>query len=329
MKSSFKTVDLARVKTVSLKRRKSLTSFKKMAKVMDGSGAARFFDSLPGFLKADDLKALIRAIISARRKNKPVVVMAGGHLIKVGLNPVIIDLIQSDMITDLCLNGAGLIHDSEIALAGRTSEDVVAGIADGSFGMSRETAELFAAVTAFAEEQKTGLGEAAGIVLEERKVRYRKYSLLAACRRKRIPAIISIAVDTDIVCQHPGFDPAAAARASHHDFKILAREISRGENGGVFINIGSAVILPEVFLKALTVARNIYGKPHKIVTANFDMISHYRPVTNVVNRPTLHGGKGYNFAGHHEIMIPLLAWGIKGMLKEEEKQVIRSHKPRR
>jgi hypothetical protein len=307
LKSFFKTVDVARVETVSLKRRKSLTSLKKTAKVMDGSGAVRFFDTLPRFLKADDLKALIRAIISARRKNKPVIIMVGGHLIKAGLNPVIIDLIQSDMITGLCLDGAGLIHDGEIALAGRTSEDVAAGIADGSFGMSRETAELFVAVTAFAEEQQTGLGEAAGIVLEERKVRYPKYSVLAACGRKRIPAMISIAVDTDIVCQHPGFDPAAAARARHHDFKILAREISRGENGGMFINIGSAMILQEVFLKALTVARNIYGKPHKIITANFDMVSHYRPATNVVKRPTLHGGKGYNFAGHHEIIIPLLA----------------------
>lgn len=319
MNRKFETVDLDRIKTISLAGRKSLASANKLAGVPPLSGATRFFDSLPGFLKANDLKNLINAIIAARRKNKPVIVMAGGHVIKVGLNPVIIDLMNHGLISGLCLNGAGLIHDSEIALVGRTSEDVAAGIGDGSFGMSAQTARLFNSVVNLAQEDNVGLGQAAGIILDNRSRPYRRYSLLAACHRLNLPAMIHMAVDTDIVCQHPGYDAAAAAKASHHDFKILAHQISKAENGGVFINIGSAVILPEVFLKALTVARNIYGRPHKIITANFDMISHYRPAVNVVHRPTMHGGAGYNFVGHHELMIPLLAWGLKARNKRKSK----------
>lgn len=310
MKQGYETVDLRRVKTASLSGRRSLVSLKSLAKIPGRAGARRFFDSLPSVLKANDLKALIRAIIAARRRNKPVIIMAGGHVIKVGLNPVLIDLLDRGLVTGLCLNGAGLIHDAELALAGRTSEDVAAGLADGGFGMSAQTADFFSRVTDHAGRHGIGLGEAAGALLNSAAVRYREYSLLAACHRNRLPAMVHIAVDTDIVCQHPGYDAGAAAAASHHDFKILAYQISRGEPGGVFINVGSAVILPEVFLKALTVSRNIYGRPYRIVTANFDMISQYRPAVNVVGRPTMHGGAGYNFSGHHELMIPLLAWGL-------------------
>jgi len=319
LKEKFETVNLDRIRTISLGGRKSLASAEKLAGIPPLAGADRFFESLPGFLKANDLKALIKAVVTARRRNKPVIVMAGGHLIKVGLNPVVIDLMNQGLISGLCLNGAGIIHDSEISMVGKTSEDVAAGIGDGSFGMSAETSELFNSVVQLAQREKIGLGEAAGRILDHRSYRYRRHSLLAACHRLGLPAMIHIAVDTDIVCQHPGYDAGAAAEASHHDFKLLAHQISLGENGGVFINIGSAVILPEVFLKALTVARNIFGRPHKIVTANFDMISHYRPAVNVVHRPTLQGGAGYNFVGHHELMIPLLAWGLKAAYKRKSK----------
>lgn len=329
MSRKFDTVDLSRIKTVSLAKRKSLASTAHLAGIPSRAGATGFFDSLPGFLKANDLKALIGAIISARRRGKPVILMAGGHVIKVGLNPIIIDLMKHRFVTGLCLNGAGLIHDSEIAMVGQTSEDVAAGIGDGSFGMSAQTANMFASVTRCADEQEIGLGEAAGVMLNSGSCRHRQHSLLAACHRLGLPAMIHIAVDTDIVCQHPGYDPAAAAVASHSDFKILAHQISRAENGGVFINIGSAVILPEVFLKALTVSRNIHGRPHKIITANFDMINQYRPATNVVHRPTLHGGTGYNFTGHHELMIPLLAWGLKALSKRKLKPANKTAKKRR
>lgn len=320
MRKKFDSVDLNRVKTIFLKSRPSLASTKTLAGIPSITGADKFFDSLPGYLKANDLKNLITSIIKARKKNKPVIIMAGGHLIKVGLSTVIIDLMKSDLITGICLNGSGVIHDSEIAIAGKTSEDVSAGIGDGSFGMSRETSQLFSEIVALAENEKIGLGQAAGEVIVSKKARFLKYSLLATCQKLKIPAMIHMAVDTDIVCQHPGYDAGAAAGASHRDFQILAHQISKGENGGVFINIGSAVILPEVFLKALTVARNIYKRPKKIITANFDMIMHYRPSVNVVKRPTMHGGIGYNFVGHHEIMIPLLAWGLKSQLHKSLKR---------
>jgi len=319
LKNKFETADLTRIKTIKLSKRHSLARSENLAVVPPSTGARRFFDSLPGFLKADDLRRLIDAIINARHAGKPIIMMCGGHVIKVGLSPVLIDLIKNDFITALCFNGAGIIHDSEMAMVGQTSEDVAAGLADGSFGMSAETADFFAEVTTCANDNNIGLGQAAGEILNKRKPPFADLSLFLACRRRNIPALVHIAVDTDIVCQHPVYNPAAAARASHQDFKILAAQIARGEDGGVFINIGSAVILPEVFLKALTVARNIYKKPHRIVTANFDMISHYRPSVNVVRRPTLSGGQGFNFTGHHEIMIPLLAWGLKAFHKNKSK----------
>ena len=320
MRRGFDTVDLNRIRTVSLAKRKSFALVKNLAKIPSRAGAEQFFDSLPASLKANDFKALIEAIVKARRRDKPVVIMAGGHLIKVGLSPIIIDLIKDGLITGLCLNGAGLIHDSEMAMIGSTSEDVAEGLADGSFGMAAQTAQLFQTITTSAERERIGLGQAGGVILNGSNVPFRRYSVLAACHRFNIPAMIHLAVDTDIVCQHPGYDPAAAARASHHDFTILAHILSRAEGGGVFINVGSAVILPEVFLKALTVSRNIYGRPQRIVTANFDMISHYRPAVNVVGRPTLSGGAGYNFVGHHELMIPLLAWGLKAYYHRSHKQ---------
>jgi hypothetical protein len=329
LRKPFSTVDLTRVKTTALHKRVSLASIRNQAGIPRTAGAKGFFDSLPAALKADDLKALIRSILAARRRNKPVIIMAGAHVVKVGLNPVLIDLMSEGLVTGLCLNGAGLIHDAELAMIGRTSEDVAAGIADGSFGMSAQTADIFAAITTHAERHRIGLGEAAGMVLERTKVKYRRYSLLASCHRLGLPAMVHIAVDTDIVCQHPTYDPAAAARASHHDFTILADQLARAEGGGVFLNLGSAVILPEVFLKALTVARNVYGKPRRIVTANFDMISHYRPTVNVVMRPTREGGVGYSFIGHHELMIPLLAWGLKAMQRSKRKQPRAGIKERR
>jgi hypothetical protein len=319
LKQGFEAVDLSRIKTIALSERPSLASSMRQAGIPPSTGAVRFFDSLPHFLKADDLRSLIGDILRARSKGKPVVVMAGGHVIKVGLNPIIIDLMKRGLITGLCLNGAGLIHDSEMALIGQTSEDVAEGLADGSFGMAAETAQIYNVIVAFAAEHGIGLGQAAGAVLNRQTAKNSDISLLAACNRLGLPAMIHIAVDTDIVCQHPGYDPAAAAAASHVDFKILARILSEAESGGVFINIGSAVILPEVFLKALTVARNIYKKPYRIVTANFDMINHYRPAANVVHRPTMYGGTGYNFIGHHELMIPLLAWGLKAFDKHNRK----------
>lgn len=318
-KSKFSGVDLNKVKTVSLGKRPSKVSFKALGKVCASGEAGEFFDSLPHFLKADDLRELIELIKRARQRGLPFHVMLGAHVIKVGLSPIIIDLIKSDIITGLSFNSAGLIHDLELAFAGKTSEDVQAGIYDGSFGMSAETAEMFAGVIEQAEKHDLGLGEAAGQYVDIRKAPYRKYSLFAAAAEKNIPATVHLAIGTDIVQQLPAFRPGPAAEASYRDFKILAGIMHDADRGGVVANIGSAVLLPEVFLKALTIARNIKKQTRKLNTANFDMIHQYRPLVNVVQRPTQGAGKGFNFVGHHEIMIPLLAWGLKAGVNKIKK----------
>lgn len=278
--------------------------------VKPSPGMARFLDSLPDILKARDLRSLAADIVRARRRGRPVILMMGAHPIKCGLGPVLIDLMERGLITCLSLNGAGAIHDFEMAMWGRTSEDVARGLEDGIFGMARETADLINGAVIQGDAQDLGFGESLGLMLSEERAPHRKLSLLAACRRLGIPATVHIAVGTDIVHQHPSFDGAAAGRASHRDFRILAHQVSK-LSGGVVINLGSTVILPEVFLKALTVARNLGGRAKSFTAANFDMVQHYRPNVNVVQRPTAGGGRGYSFTGHHEIMVPLLAAAVK------------------
>ena len=316
--SRFKEIDIGGVKTVSLGRRPSKAGIKAFGSRAPLAGARGFFDSLPDFLKASDLKEFIGRVLAARRRRRPFQVMMGAHVIKVGLSPVIIDLMKADVVTGLSFNSAGLIHELELAFTGKTSEDVAAGLADGSFGMAARTGRLFGEVAALAGEEGIGLGEAAGVYINRRKAPFRAYSLLAAADRYGCPATIHIAIGTDIVDQQPGFDPAAAAEASYRDFKILAEILTVADGGGVVANIGSAVLLPEVFLKALTVARNIKKQKCNLTTANFDMIMHYRPTENVVRRPTQIGGRGYSFIGHHELMIPLLAWGLKAFKKSQQ-----------
>ncbi len=318
-KSKFKLVDLNRVKTVSLSKRPSKVSFSGLGKVCQTGSARDFFDSLPHFLKADDFREVIALIKKARQKGLPFHAMMGAHVIKVGLSPIIIDLIEKDIVTGLSFNSAGLIHDLELAFAGMTSEDVLAGVHDGSFGMSEETAAMFAGVIAEASEGGTGLGEAAGKYIEINKARFRKHSLFHAAYKKNIPATVHLAIGTDIVQQLPSFLPGPAAEASYRDFKILSNVLIDADRGGVVANFGSAVLLPEVFLKALTIARNVKKQARKINTANFDMILQYRPMVNVVQRPTDRAGKGFNFVGHHEIMIPLLAWGLKARISKIKK----------
>lgn len=304
--------DLTQVNRHSIKRRRNRSTPAGFGRPVAASlQTGKFLDSLPGFLKAADLNEFIDRVADARARQRPFHLLAGAHIIKVGLSPIIIDLMKRKIVTGLSFNGAGLIHDLELAFFGGTSEDVQSGLADGSFGMVRETAELFAAVCRVAAELDIGLGEAGGRFIEKKKAPFRRYSLFSAASRLGLPATVHIAIGTDIVSQHPGFDAALAGAASHRDFRILAAVCADLDRGGVAANIGSAVMLPEVFLKALTVARNLKkGKP-RLTTANFDMIEHYRPRVNVVTRPTLGVGKGFSFVGHHEIMIPLLAWALK------------------
>jgi len=309
--SRFDQVDLNKVRSVSLSKRKSKSEISAFANTFDGGSAKSFLHSLPGFLKANDLIEFMERVAAARKNKFPFHLMMGAHVIKVGLAPIIIDLIDRKIVTGISMNSAGLIHDLELAFVGKTSEDVAEGLQDGTFGMAAWTAEWFAGVVNLAEKNFLGLGEAAGRFINESKAKYGKYSLFAAADKYNIPATVHMVIGTDIVHQQATFRPGPAAEASFRDFRILANLLMKADRGGAVANFGSAVILPEVFLKALTVARNLKSQKSNLTTANFDMISHYRPMMNVVTRPTESGGRGFNFIGHHEIMIPLLAWGLK------------------
>jgi len=317
--SDFKQADLKKVKTIKIKTRRNKADIKAFGRPCRSTDAGEFLDSLPGYLKANDLKEYLKRVASSREKNLPFHLLMGAHVIKVGLSPVIIDLIGNEIVTGLSFNSAGLIHDLELAFNGRTSEDVQTGLEDGTFGMAEETGRWFSEVVNLADNKKIGLGEAAGIYINGKKAKYREYSMFAAANKYDIPATVHLVIGTDIVQQQASFKPGPAAEASYRDFKILSQICIALDKGGSAANIGSAVVLPEVFLKALTIARNLKKQKSNITTANFDMINHYRPLANVVNRPTSRGGRGFNFIGHHEIMIPLLAWGLKSYIFEHKK----------
>lgn len=313
--NKIKPVDLADVKRYPIKKRPTKTHIKAFAKPLNTRNAGSFLDSLPDFLKASDFKKFIDLSVKAIKKNKPFHLFLGAHTIKVGLSPIFIDLMKKQIVTGISFNCAGLIHDLELAFWGGTSEDVQAGLDDGSFGMVKETAVKFGEILKYAAENKIGLGEAGGYYINKQKAPYRHLSIFAAAQKNNLPATVHVGIGTDTIAQHPEFDAAAIGEASYLDFKILCSICRQINKGGVAVNVGSAVILPEVFLKALTVARNLDSGPNKLTTANFDMIQHYRPTLNIVNRPTKNAGVGFNFVGHHEIMIPLLAWGLKSKMK--------------
>jgi len=312
--SKYKQIKLASVKTISIAKRKSKVTPKDFARTVDPKKSllADFVDSLPRILMAEELRQLVLDIERSRRRNKPVILMMGAHVVKVGLSPLVVDLVRRGIITHVAMNSAAAIHDVETAMWGQTSEDVAVSILDGKFGMSRETGEFInrGLVRGFAETTE-GYAETLAKKLIASKARYREVSILAACYEQSVPVTVHAAIGTDIIHQQPSMDGAATGEMSFRDFKILANSIKDLTGGGVVLNVGSAVILPEVFLKALTVARNLGYKAQGFSTANFDMIRQYRPQMNVVERPTQRFGRGYSFTGHHEIMIPLLAAMIK------------------
>jgi hypothetical protein len=310
-------IDLNQITTRPISSRANKVKLSDMATPLSASGARRFLDSLPNQLKGADLRRFITLALAARDRGLPFHWMMGAHVIKVGLSPIVIDLMKRQIITGVSFNGAGVIHDLELAFWSGTSEDVQSGLNDGSFGMARETAELFREALDLAAERDCGLGQAAGELIRLRKAPNARLSILAEAARLKLPATIHVGIGTDIVAQHPSFSGALAGESSHRDFRLLATVAQNADRGGVFVNIGSTSLLPEVFLKALTVARNISrSNTRKIITANFDMIRSYRPSQNVVQRPTQKTGAGFEFIGHHEITIPLLAWGLKGMQKK-------------
>jgi hypothetical protein len=310
-------LQLGTVRTYPLASRKSKVNVADFAKPPAANvSIAKFLDSLPNFLAAEDLRQLLGAVQRARAGKKTILWGIGGHVIKVGLAPILIDLIERGFVSGIAMNGAALIHDFEIAIAGNTSEDVDAGINAGQFGMARETGEQLNEIAKNAARSGIGYGEAAGqfLTTSAAKPRYASSSVVAAAYRRRIPITVHLAIGADIPHMHPAADGAALGAATYQDFRLFCALVKSMHPGGVYLNWGSAVLLPEIFLKAVSVARNLGVPLRPITTANFDFIQHYRPLQNVVKRPTLsaskRGGvesKGYAITGHHELLMPLVA----------------------
>lgn len=268
---------------------------------------AAWLDCLPDILAAKDLKAVAKAVVDARQAKRAVIVGIGGHVIKCGTGPILIDLIERDIITAVAMNGSAAIHDFELCYAGFTSEDVDYSIHSGDFGMAEETGQMFNAAAATAAKENIGLGEALGALLQQLDSTRLDQSLLAVSYKLSVPVTVHLAIGTDIVHMHRTANGADLGKATHTDFRIFCSLVRELSDGGVYLNIGSAVLMPEVFLKAVTVVRNLGFPLRNFVTVNLDFIQHYRPMTNVVRRPVAGVGRGYAITGHHELLIPLLA----------------------
>jgi hypothetical protein len=277
---------------------------------------AAFINALPDVLVARDFRAVVNAIVAAARAKRGVVVMLGGHVVKTGLAPLLADLMRRGVITHVAMNGSAAIHDYEVARFGATSEDVAAGLRDGTFGMADETGSEMNTAFVRGMQANQGMGEALGRALDARTdLANPELSVLLSAYRLGVTATVHAALGAEIIHQHPAANGAAIGDTSHRDFRRLAAALIDIDGGGVVLNLGSAVIMPEVFLKALTIARNLNaGRPQNFVTVDLDMQRHYRPRMNVVQRPTLQNGKGYEITGHHEIMVPLLAWAVVDQL---------------
>jgi len=305
----MKKIDISRIKSYSLKGRESKVRVNDFSRPHKKGGSFQdFFSSLPNILAAKHFKDVVAAVVQARKDGRPVMLGMGAHSIKVGLSPVIIDLMERGVITSLSLNGAGIIHDFELAFIGQTSEDVDKEILSGAFGMAEETGSMLNQAIRNAGPDE-GIGAAVGRMIYSNDFPYKDKSLLAAGRRLNLPITVHIAIGTDIIHMHPSFDGRATGEAAHRDFVTFCSLVSELE-GGVYINLGSAVLLPEIFLKAVTLVRNLGHSLQHFTTVNMDFVQHYRPNTNVVRRPTQGGGRGFALTGHHEIMLPLLAAAI-------------------
>jgi hypothetical protein len=311
-KPELREANLANVRTVPVTRRPNKVSADEFAKppATDRSFHA-FIESLPDILVARDFRRVVDAIASATKQKRGVVVMLGGHVVKTGLAPLLVTLMERGVITHVAMNGSAAIHDYEIARFGATSEDVAAGLKDGTFGMAEETGREMNEAFIAASKREMGMGAGLAVALESSTLANPELSVLLNARRHDIPVTVHAAIGAEIIHQHPAASGAAIGDTSHRDFRKLAHGLDRIDDGGVVLNLGSAVIMPEVFLKALTIARNLNkGKPQNFVTCDLDMQRHYRPRVNVVQRPTLQSGKGYEITGHHELMVPLLVWAV-------------------
>jgi hypothetical protein len=314
---SIQPITLGTVHTYALASRKSKISVRDFAKPPGANiSLTKFLDSLPNILAADDLRHLLGAIHTARKQRRTILWGLGGHVIKVGLGPILIDLMKRGFVSGIAMNGAALIHDFEIALAGNTSEDVDAALGEGQFGMAEETGQYINEIAKLSQRIRIGYGEAAGQFLNSGilDVKHADSSVLVAAYQRRIPVTIHLAIGTDIPHMHRAADGAALGAATHLDFRLFCALVGQMHPGGVYLNWGSAVLLPEVFLKAISVVRNLGVPLRPITTANFDFIQHYRPLQNVVKRPTAPSrvrgtgpeSHGYAITGHHELLFPLV-----------------------
>ena len=302
-------LDLGRVKTYPLASRNSKVNLNDFARpLISGASVADFLESLPNVRAVQSLRQIAARIQRARELKKPIIWGIGGHVIKTGLAPIIIDLMKRGYVSALAANGSVLVHDAEIALVGSTSEDVDATLSEGVFGGAEETAQLLNGAARDGASNQIGLGEAVGRALLALDPKHRDYSLLCNTYESKVPFTAHVTIGGDIAHFHPNFDGAALGTTTHTDFRLLAELVRRMDGGGVYLNVGSAVVLPEVFLKCVTLVRNLGHPLSEITTANFDFIQSYRPLTNVVRRPTEKGaGQGFSITGHHELTIPLLA----------------------
>jgi len=302
-------LELAKVKTYPLASRTSKVKLEDFARPLGGEASlAEFLSSLPDVLAVQTLRKIAERMRRARELEKPIIWGIGGHVIKTGLAPLIIDLMRRGYVSAVAANGSVLVHDAEIAMVGTTSEDVDATLSEGIFGGADETGRLLNRAAQDGAGDGIGLGEAVAQNLVARKPQHQQYSLLCAAYESKVPFTIHLTIGGDITHFHPSADGAALGATTHTDFRLLAELVRRMDGGGVYLNIGSAVVLPEVFLKCVTLVRNLGHPLSDITTANFDFIQSYRPLTNVVRRPTEKGaGEGYSITGHHELTIPLLA----------------------
>ena len=302
----LKPLDFSKVRTYPVSKRVSKVQTSLLGKKLTkGASMRAFLGGLPAILAAHNLNEIARKIADCHLKNRTVVLGMGAHPIKVGLSPLIIDFMERGILDAIALNGAGVIHDFELAYMGETSEDVAAALKDGSFGMGEETGSFINQAIIDGSSNNLGVGMAVGLAINKHRLAHRKLSILSTAARLGIPVTSHVAIGTDIIHMHPKADGKAIGDCSLRDFHTLASVVAT-LNRGIYLNFGSAVVLPEVFLKAVSLARNLGHPIRNLTTVNLDFLQHYRPLTNVVSRPTMHGGKGYNLTGHMEIMVPLL-----------------------